>query len=42
MEIKDKELHRVTSTAIIHKDGLPAGEAGKYLLIQRSLSKKET
>lgn len=33
MEIKDKELHRVTSTAIIHKDG-------KYLLIQRSLSKK--
>lgn len=40
MEIKDKELHRVTSTAIIHKDGLPAGEAGKYLLIQRSLSKK--
>lgn len=29
----DKELHRVTSTCIIHKDG-------KYLLIQRSLSKK--
>lgn len=33
MDIKDKELHRVASTAIIHKDG-------KYLLIQRSLSKK--
>jgi len=33
MEVKDKELHRVTSTAIIYKDG-------KYLLIQRSLTKK--
>lgn len=33
MDIKDRELHRVASTAIIHKDG-------KYLLIQRSLSKK--
>lgn len=33
MEIKDKELHRITSTAIIYKDG-------KYLLLQRSLEKK--
>ena len=33
MEIKDKELHRIALTAIIHKDG-------KYLLLQRSLSKK--
>ncbi|MFH1509821.1 MAG: NUDIX domain-containing protein [Candidatus Nealsonbacteria bacterium] len=33
MEIKDRELHRITSTAIIHKDG-------KYLLLQRSLNKK--
>jgi 8-oxo-dGTP pyrophosphatase MutT (NUDIX family) len=33
MEIKHKELHRVTSTAIIYKDG-------KYLITQRSLDKK--
>jgi len=33
MEIKDRELHRITSTAIIYKDG-------KYLLLQRSLKKK--
>jgi len=33
MEIKDKEMHRVASTAIIHNDG-------KYLLIQRNLQKK--
>lgn len=33
MEIQNKELHRVTSTAIIHKDG-------KYLIIRRSLNKK--
>jgi len=33
MEIKDKELHRITSTAIIYKDG-------KYLLLQRSKNKK--
>jgi len=33
MEIKDKELHRIALTAIIHKDG-------KYLLLQRSLAKK--
>jgi len=32
MEIQNKELHRVTSTAIIHK-------SGKYLLLQRSLNK---
>jgi len=33
MEIKDKELHRVSATAIIHKEG-------KYLIIQRSKNKK--
>jgi len=33
MEIKDKELHRVVSTAIIQKDG-------KYLILRRSTSKK--
>ncbi len=33
MEIKDRELHRITSTTIIYKDG-------KYLLVRRSLEKK--
>jgi len=33
MEIQDKELHRIASTAIIHKDG-------KYLLLKRSPDKK--
>lgn len=33
MEIKDRELHRIALTAIIHKDG-------KFLLVRRSLSKK--
>ena len=33
MEIKDKELHRVVPTAIIHRDG-------KYLILQRSFEKK--
>ena len=33
MEIKYRELHRITSTAIICKDG-------KYLLVQRSFEKK--
>jgi len=33
MEIKDRELHRITSTAIIYKDD-------KYLLLKRSLKKK--
>jgi 8-oxo-dGTP pyrophosphatase MutT (NUDIX family) len=33
MEIKDRELHRITSTAIICKDG-------KYLLVQRGLNRK--
>jgi len=33
MEIQNKELHRITSTAIIRKDG-------KYLIVQRSLNKK--
>jgi len=33
MELQNIELHRVTSTAIIHKDG-------KYLILQRSLNKK--
>lgn len=32
-KIKDRELHRIVSTAIIHKDG-------KYLITKRSLSKK--
>ena len=32
-KIKNKELHRVVSTAIIHKDG-------KYLILQRSPNKK--
>lgn len=40
MEIKDKELHRVVSTAIIHKDGPPGGKARKYLILQRSPQKK--
>ena len=33
IKLKDKELHRVVSTAIINKDG-------KYLLLQRSQNKK--
>ncbi len=33
MEIQNKELHRITSTAIIRKDG-------KYLIVKRSLEKK--
>ena len=33
MQIQNRELHRITSTAIIHKDG-------KYLIAQRSLDKK--
>lgn len=33
MKIKDKELHRISSTAIIYKDGM-------YLLLKRSLDKK--
>ncbi|MFH1820786.1 MAG: NUDIX domain-containing protein [Candidatus Nealsonbacteria bacterium] len=33
MESQNKELHRVVSTAIIHKDG-------KYLILRRSLDKK--
>lgn len=33
MEIQNNELHRITSTAIIHKDG-------KYLITRRGLSKK--
>lgn len=33
MEIQDKELHRITATAIIRKDG-------KYLIVQRSPNKK--
>ena len=33
MQIKDKELHRITSTAIIFKDN-------KYLLLRRALHKK--
>jgi len=33
MEIQNRELNRITSTAIIHKDG-------KYLIVRRSLDKK--
>lgn len=33
MEIQNKELHRITSTAIIYKEG-------RYLLLRRSLNKK--
>ena len=33
MQIKHRELHRVTSTAIIHKNG-------KYLIVRRSAHKK--
>ncbi|MCK4781755.1 NUDIX domain-containing protein [Candidatus Parcubacteria bacterium] len=33
MEIQNRELHRITSTAIIHKDG-------KYLIARRALDKK--
>ena len=33
MEIQNVELHRVVSTAIIHKDG-------KYLIVQRNPNKK--
>ena len=33
MEIKNRELHRITSTAIIHKDG-------RYLIAQRALDKR--
>lgn len=32
-EIKNRELHRITSTAIIHKDG-------RYLIVKRALNKK--
>ena len=34
MEIKDRELHRITMTAIIYNN------SGKYLIVQRSLNKK--
>ena len=44
MEIKDKELHRITSTAIIYKPSHQkfggGGKDVKYLLLQRSLKKK--
>lgn len=33
MQIQNKELHRITSTAIIYKDG-------KYLITRRALNKK--
>src|SRR3989338_4388296 len=39
----DKELHRITSTCIIYRDGPPSqssGETKKYLLLQRSFEKK--
>ncbi len=34
MEIKDKELHRITTTCIVHKDGFV------YLITKRALHKK--
>ena len=37
MEIKDRELHRITSTAIIYK---LEGKSYQYLITQRSLDKK--
>jgi len=37
MEIKNKELHRITSTAIIYKE---RDSGFKYLITQRSLKKK--
>ena len=37
MEVKDKELHRITSTAIIYKKD---GEGFKYLITKRSATKK--
>jgi hypothetical protein len=33
MEVQSKELHRISPTAIIHKDG-------KFLILQRSFNKK--
>jgi 8-oxo-dGTP diphosphatase len=33
MEIKDKEMHRITTTCVVYKDG-------KYLITRRSLEKK--
>ena len=33
MEIQNRELHRITSTAIVYKDG-------RYLIVQRSKNKK--
>lgn len=33
MEIQNKELHRISLTAIIHKDG-------KFLILQRNFNKK--
>lgn len=33
MDIKNRELHRITSTAIIH-------QGGKYLIVHRALNKK--
>ncbi len=49
MEIPNRELHRITSTAIIHKNGplrprlvstQARSEASKYLIVRRSLHKK--
>jgi len=44
MEIKDRELHRIVSTAIIYKPSHQefggGGKDCKYLLVRRSLNKK--
>ena len=40
---KDKELHRIVATCIIHKDGPlrhGSSEASKYLITRRALNKK--
>lgn len=42
-QIKNRELHRVVATAIIHKSGPPSrsfGEVNKFLITRRSLAKK--
>ncbi len=40
MKIKDKELHRITSTAIIYRPARQKGGRQTYLLLRRSLKKK--
>lgn len=41
MEIKDKELHRIVTTALVYKPALPAGKSDfTYLITKRALHKK--